>query len=93
MKIQRWVIVATSIVVVLMVAGIVIYSKAVKEVPNDGINAKTNIYENIRGIRFCEIFLIGGNAISGNLAAAVYNTTQPKGCSVQWGRSGSFRRV
>lgn len=44
------------------------------KVPKDGGNAQTKIYEDMRGLRFCEIFLIGGNGITGNLEAAVYST-------------------
>ena len=68
------IIITLSIVAVLVIVGSILYSKMTAEVPQDGVNARLIVYDNIRGIRFCEIFLIGGNAITGNLDFAVYNT-------------------
>ena len=46
-----------------------------KQVPDEGCATTVKEFDNVRGLRFCEIFLIGGNAITKNLKAAVYNTT------------------
>ena len=32
-------------------------------------------FENLRAVRYCEIFLIGGDAVTKNLNANFYNTT------------------
>jgi hypothetical protein len=46
-----------------------------KSVPNDGATAAVKRYDNLRAMRYCEVFLIGGNPITKNLEAAFYNTT------------------
>ena len=46
-----------------------------KHVPDEGAATPVKKFDNVRGLRFCEVFLIGGNAITKNLKAAVYNTT------------------
>ena len=46
-----------------------------KHVPDEGAATTVKEFDNVRGLRFCEVFLIGGNAITKNLKAAVYNTT------------------
>src|SRR4249919_922433 len=46
-----------------------------KHVPDEGAATTEKEFDSVRGLRFCEIFLIGGNAITKNLKAAVYNTT------------------
>ena len=43
--------------------------------PHDDIGASLVRFENVRGQRYTEIFLIGGHAITRKLVAAVYNTT------------------
>ncbi len=48
--------------------------------PNDGAGAKLNTFKETYGHRYTEMFLIGGNAITKNLEANVYNT---------WGLNGS----
>ena len=63
-----------GVVAVILIAGTVLYSKAVKSVPNDGVNSEMRVLDNIRGLRFCELFFIGGNGITGNLAVAIYST-------------------
>ncbi len=45
------------------------------KVPNDGANAKVIRFDNLRNVRYAEVFLIGGNALTHNLQAAFYNTT------------------
>ena len=45
------------------------------KLPDDGANAKVRRSENLRDVRYAEIFLIGGDAVTQDLQAAVYNTT------------------
>ena len=42
--------------------------------PEDDAGAKPMRFENLRGNRYGEVFLIGGNAITKNFKAGVYNT-------------------
>ena len=58
-----------------MVAGIVIYPKVVTDVPDADAASTIKQFENTRGLRFCEVFLIGGNAITKDLKASAYNST------------------
>lgn len=44
------------------------------KLPHDDIGAAPMRFENVRGQRYTEIFLIGGHVITGKLVAAVYNT-------------------
>lgn len=44
--------------------------------PNDGQDAKVMRFDNVRAVRYCEVFLIGGDALTHNLQAAFYNTTE-----------------
>ena len=69
----KWVlgIVAALIVVV----AIVVYPKLVVTLPNDGADAKPFTFKDVRGQRYTEMFLIGGNAITRDFSANVYNTT------------------
>jgi hypothetical protein len=46
-----------------------------KSVPDDGKDAKVMRFDNISNLRYCEVFVIGGNPITKNLSAGVYNTT------------------
>jgi hypothetical protein len=69
-------IVATLIVV----AAVVVYPKLVVTLPKDGAGAKLVTFKDTYGHRYTEMFLIGGNAITRNLEANVYNT---------WGLNGS----
>ncbi len=43
--------------------------------PDDGKDAKVMRFDNLRAMRYCEVFLIGGDAITHDLKAAFYNTT------------------
>ena len=45
------------------------------KLPDDGANAKSVHYENLNRVRYIEVFVVGGNGITGNLLANVYNTT------------------
>ena len=66
-------------VAAVAVIGLVMYPKLIVTLPNDGAEAKLNTFNGVRGQRYTEIFLIGGNGITKNLTANVYNT---------WGRNG-----
>ena len=59
----------------IVVAAIVVYPKLVVTLPNDGADAKPFTFTGVRGQRYTEMFLIGGNAITKDLSANVYNTT------------------
>ena len=68
----RW---ALSIVAALIVvAAIALYPKLVVTLPDDGAGAKLVTDRGLRGLRYTEMFLIGGNAITRDLKANVYNT-------------------
>jgi hypothetical protein len=43
--------------------------------PNDRANAQSKHFDNLHALRYIEIFVVGGNGITGNLIANVYNTT------------------
>ena len=64
----------------VVVAAFVLYPKLVVTLPQDGAGAKLNTFKDTYGHRYTEMFLIGGNAITKNLEANVYNT---------WGLNGS----
>jgi hypothetical protein len=63
----------------IVVAAIVVYPRLVVTLPNDGADAKPFTFKDTRGHRYTEMFLIGGNAITKDLKANVYNT---------WGLNG-----
>jgi len=64
----------TAIGIAVVAIGGIAYSKLVVKLPNDGADAKPVSFQNIRGQRYTEMFLIGGNAITKDLSANVYNT-------------------
>jgi len=45
-----------------------------KAPPDEGANARVERTENLRGMRYGEVFLITGNPLTHNLKASVYNT-------------------
>jgi hypothetical protein len=57
----------------LFVAGLVLAGCAT--LPNDGATATVKRFDNLRAMRYCEVFLIGGDALTHDLQAAFYNTT------------------
>ena len=69
----KWVL--GIVAALIVVAAIVVYPKLVVTLPNDGADAKPNTFSGVRGQRYTEMFLIGGNAITKALSANVYNTT------------------
>ena len=75
MKGRKYLVTGSTIILLLVVAATVVYTKAVSGVPQDGAQTTVQQYEGTRNLRFCEVFLIGGNAITRDLRAAVYNST------------------
>ena len=74
MKFVRQIVrVYPEIVALLCVAILAGCSKAV---PQDGAQAEMMRFDGLNNLRYCEIFLIGGNPITKDLQGAVYNTTQ-----------------
>jgi hypothetical protein len=69
----KWVLGIVAALVVI--AAVVIYPKLVAEAPDDGKDAKMTRFENLRAMRYCEVFLIAGDAITKDLKAVFYNTT------------------
>jgi len=65
---------ALGIVAVVAVIGVVMVPKLVVTLPDDGAGAKPATQRGVRGQRYTEIFLIGGNAITKDFQANVYNT-------------------
>ncbi len=47
--------------------------------PDDGKDAKVMRFTNLNDYRYCELFLIGGNALTHNLEANFYNSTDLNG--------------
>lgn len=58
---------------VLAVAGAALAGCA--SLPDDGKNANVMHFDNLRAMRYCEVFLIGGDAVTKDLNANFYNTT------------------
>ena len=76
----KWVL--GIVAAVIVVAAIVLYPRLVVTLPPDGANAKPNTFKGTYGHRYTEMFLIGGNAITKNLEANVYNTNGLNGGDV-----------
>ncbi len=66
---------ASITLTVLAVAGLVL-SGCSKTAPDDGAEAKMRHFDNLRAVRYCEVFLIAGNPITKNLQAVFYNTSE-----------------
>jgi len=47
-----------------------------RTVPNETATARMTTLDNIRGMQYCEVFLIGGNPITQHLEGAVFNTSE-----------------
>lgn len=76
-KSTKWIV---GLVAVLVAVAFVVYPMLVVTLPNDGADAKKLTFKDVRGHRYTEMFLIGGNGITKDLKANVYNT---------WGLNGS----
>jgi hypothetical protein len=44
--------------------------------PDDGAKTQMQHFDNLHALRYIEIFIVGGNPITGNLKANVYNSTR-----------------
>jgi hypothetical protein len=65
---QKCAVLATLAVVGSVLAGCA-------TLPDDGKAAKVRRFDNLRAMRYCEVFLIGGDALTKDLQAVFYNTT------------------
>lgn len=57
----------------IVVVGLVLAGCAT--LPDDGKSSRVMRFDNVRAVRYCEVFLIGGDAITHDLKAEFYNTT------------------
>jgi hypothetical protein len=73
MKVVRNRVHASSILVILF--AVALAGCATRQVPSDADKAVVKRFDNLRGMRYCEVFLIGGTIFPKNLQAAFYNTT------------------
>jgi len=63
-----------GIAALVVVAAIIIYSKLTASLPEDGVDAKMAHHTNTLDNRYLEVFVIGGNYVTGHLKANCYNT-------------------
>ena len=90
METRKKIVWAISIVALLVVvAAIVVYSKAVSDVPKDDAQTKEIGGEGLMGSRYTEILLVFGNALTGNFTAGVYNTLGLNGANPGGGGDSS----
>jgi len=54
---------------------IAVLAGCTRQVPSDADKAVVKRFTNLRGMRYCEVFLIGGTIFPKDLQAAFYNTT------------------
>jgi hypothetical protein len=69
-----------------------------KPVPDDGMAARTRHFDNLNNYRYCGVFLFGGDPLTKDLSAAVYNYTDKiwakvdsKGLKEEYGVMGVFK--
>jgi hypothetical protein len=74
MKTKTGAIVTAGVIAVVVLAALIVYPRLVVDLPRDDASVKLLRFENIRGNRYTEMFLIGGNAITKKLVGGVYNT-------------------
>ena len=73
MNYKKQISATTSLMVSMIVCASLLTSCA--KLPDDGANAKMNHIDNLNKVRYLEIMVFGGNGITGNLEANVYNTS------------------
>ena len=78
-----------AIVILLLVAGVVIYSKAVKPIPPDNAQLTELKFDGLMGSRYTEILLVFGNGLTKNFTAGVYNTVGLNGADPNGNRDSS----
>jgi hypothetical protein len=61
----------------LVAAGLALTGCA--KLPDDGANAQTRRFDNLHTLRYIEVFVVGGNGLTRDLRANVYNTTFASG--------------
>ena len=66
---------AIGIVAVIVVAALVVYLKLVAKAPSDADIATMTRLDNLNNYRYCEIWLIGGDAVTKDFLGSVFNTT------------------
>jgi hypothetical protein len=59
----------------LLFLALCVFLTGCAKLPDDGANAKVMRFDNLRDVRYAEVFLIGGDAVTHNLEAAFYNTS------------------
>ena len=59
----------------LLLLALCVFLAGCAKLPNDGADAKVLRFDDLRDVRYAEVFLIGGDAVTHNLEAAFYNTT------------------
>ena len=59
----------------LLFLSLCVFLTGCAKLPNDGADAKVMRFDNLRDVRYAEVFLIGGDALTHNLEAAFYNMT------------------
>src|SRR5664279_2339976 len=64
-----------SVLSVLFLGGLLLALSGCASLPDDGAKVQSKHYENLHTVRYAELFIVGGNGITGNLKANVYNTT------------------
>jgi hypothetical protein len=77
------------VAVIVVVAAIVIYSKAVSELPKDDVQLTEIKFDGLMGSRYTEILLVFGNAVTHNFTAGVYNTLGLNGANPAGGGDSS----
>jgi hypothetical protein len=74
-------IAVVGIVALLAIAAAVVYSKAVKPIPQDKAGAVERTFDNLMGSRYTEILLVFGNGLTHKVTAGVYNTMGMNGAN------------
>ena len=82
-------IITGGIVALLVIASIVIYSKAVKPLPQDNAQLTELKFNNLMGSRYTEILLVFGNALTHKFTAGVNNTIGLNGANPGGGGDSS----
>jgi hypothetical protein len=59
----------------LLFLALCVFLAGCAKLPDDGADAKVMRFDDLREVRYAEVFLIGGDALTHNLEAAFYNTT------------------
>jgi len=65
--------VAKNLTAAFLLLGVALTAGCAK-LQDDGANAKPGHYENLNKVRYVELFVVGGNGITGNMLINVYNT-------------------